>query len=195
MATKRPASLPLPTYGLKQGDMSKKAWQSARAREAGYKSYADWLNTRRKEGVKKTNLGRASETYKEKVRTGKVTKNYSRRESLRTQTGKTLGDSYYFNIQKNGWSGLIAFIDGLDSQTNVMVIVKTNRGRILTLPPGRVAVGKFQKYDNFGAFAQEVVDKQSPDKKKEKKGKKRKPEVIVEVIVHVLGESKVSRYK
>ena len=57
--SKRDASLPLPTYGTHQKDFSsKKAWQSFRARKAGYKSYADWQKERRKEGIEPQRQGK-----------------------------------------------------------------------------------------------------------------------------------------
>ena len=184
---KRPASSPLPQYGLKLSDFpSKKSWQSARARKAGYKSYADWLKTRRSEGVTRTNLGRASETYKAKIK-GKFPP--PKRERIRTPLGKYLGYRYFFNIEKDGWSPFLFFIGGLDPQANVILTVKTSRGRYLNYnsrqPIGRL--GGTRIPDLLG----QLVQKQSPDRKKKsgKKGRAKKDEKIVEVIVDVFGES------
>ena len=176
--TKRPASLPLPDYGKKQSDFaSKKAWQSARAREAGYKSYADWLKTRREEGVKRTNLGRASETYKARKASGFTE---VKKEKIKTAKGKVLGTRYFFNIKKDGWAPLITFLSSLDPQANVILTVKTSNGRYLNYN-SRQNVGQFY-LPSLPSNFERLFKEQSP--KRKNKGAK-KEERVIGVIVDV----------
>lgn len=188
--SKRPANLPLPQYGLKEGDYSsKKAWQTARAKKAGYSSYASWLKERRNEGVKKTNLGRASETYKAKPKE----KTYSQRREMRAGK-KSLGVQYYFNIQKDGWNGFYSFINGLDPQANIIIFMKTDRGEVRTYNSRESAGKSIQKLAGYGKGEglkndmELVVMDQSPDRKKKKsKGIQKEPKIVM-VYVDVYGE-------
>lgn len=202
---KRPAYLPLPQYDLKEKDFnSKKAWQTARAKKAGYSSYASWLKERRSEGVHKTNEGRASEKYKSKP---KEESTYSQRRELRAGR-KQVGVQYYFNVKKDGWSGFYRFIDSLDPQTNVIISMKTDKGDVRAYN-SREAVGKtIKKIAGYGLGSglqkdmELVVKEQSPDKKlkpeSRKKGKaiQKEPKIVM-VYVEVYGEPSkpIRKYK
>ncbi len=197
--TKRPASLPLPQYGLKEGDYaSKKAWQSARAKKAGYSSYAAWLKERRSEGVQKTNEGRASKTYLSKPREQKT---YSQRRELKAGR-KAIGVQYYFNVKKDGWSGFYAFVEGLDPQSNIIIYMKTDAGEVRTYN-AREAVGKriqktlgYSKGTALKDDLEKVIKEQSPDKKPKKGRVTQKDQEIVMVYVDVYGEpsKKIKKY-
>ncbi len=196
--SKRPANLPLPQYGLKEKDFnSKKAWQSARARKAGYKSYADWLSHRRSEGVQKTNLGRASETYKANPKE----KTYSQRRTLKAGK-KEIGVQYFFNVKKDGWSGFYAFIGSLDPQANIIIYMKTNTGEVRSYNSREAAGKRIQKTLGYGKGTalkddmEKVVKEQSPDKKPKKGQVNRKDPEIVMVYVDVYGEpsKKIRKY-
>ncbi len=183
--SRRPASESLPQYGLKQSDYpSKKAWQSARARKAGYSSYSDWLKERRSEGVKRTNLGRSSETYKTKIAgKPKPIKN----EAVKLRSGQKIGTRYFFNIKKDGWGPFNAFLLSLPRTAQIQIQVKTSRGRYLEYTSRRAA-GMIQDESGMTpSYLDQMVKKQSPDKKKKGKAPK-KEEEITEAYIMVFGQ-------
>ena len=201
--SKRPAGKSLPQYGLKESDFpSKKAWQTARAKKAGYSSYYDWLKERRTEGVQRTNLGKASETYKAKAPTKK--KFYSQRREMRLRDGKVLGEQYYFNVKRDGWEGFNRFMASLDKNANVIVRYKQKSGRVQSFDSRRPA-GVYQRRQREGGsgedspLAMEIRESswsQSPKTKKGKKGKEitRESDPIEIVYVLVYGKSTVKKY-
>ncbi len=194
--TRRDPSLPLPQYGKKESDyVSKKAWQSARARESGYKSYADWLKARRKAEVKRTNLGRASESYKaKKIKTG--CPSYSQKIEYRLRNGNVFGMTYYFNIKKNGWSGFNQFIATLHSQSNIQVKVKDSSGQVYSYSERAAAsmIQTIQESKNGKGLVESLtsmIDEYTSQKGEEEEKKKVR---IVMVYVIVYGPSTVKKY-
>jgi hypothetical protein len=134
--------LPLPQYNLKQSDFkTKKSWQSARARKAGFSSYADWIKKR------------------EEAR-NRTKKPHPKGPGGRTP-GKTRKEGKYWWYTTKNMKGFDKKLQSLSPDTNIMVLMKREEEIISLGPKGRAEDWKGIPPEDFLSLLRSYADSRS----------------------------------